>query len=37
MGGPDDEVALPTMGAERSLVTAFLRALPLWISESKAF
>ena len=35
-GGPDDEDVLPTWGADRSLVTAFLKALPLWISERRA-
>jgi hypothetical protein len=36
-GGPDeDEDAEATCGAERSFVTAFLRARPLWMSERRA-
>lgn len=36
-GGPDEEEDLLTTGAERSLVTAFLRALPLEMSDRRAF
>lgn len=36
-GGPDEEDDLSTMGAERSLVTAFFKALPLLISDKRAF
>ena len=36
-GPPDDDDSLPTSGAERSLVTAFFRDLPFWISERRAF
>lgn len=35
-GGPDDEDDLPTTGADRSFVTAFFSALPLWISDRSA-
>ena len=34
--GPGPPATLPTMGAERSFVTAFLSAFPLPISESNA-
>lgn len=37
MAGPDEEDVLPTTGAERSLVTVFLRDLPLLMSASRAF
>lgn len=39
MGGPPPPPpeAVPTCGAERSFVTAFLRALPLVMSERRAF
>ena len=35
-GGPDDEDPLPTTGADRSFVTAFFKAFPLWMSERSA-
>lgn len=37
MAGPDEDGVVPTIGAERSFVTAFLRALPLPMSASRAF
>jgi hypothetical protein len=37
MAGPDEDDDLAIAGAERSLVTAFLRALPLLMSASSAF
>lgn len=36
-GGPPPPEGVPTAGAERSFVTVFLRALPLPMSDSRAF